>query len=940
MPLSVAQVDVIAQQFIAEYNGNIPLVIRTRENQEDIYGPQNAERISGIRIEGGYHPAIGTVALVASRFHNEKQVSRTLQHEILGHYGLNTFTPDQKRDLLYRVLETRQESSLAPIWKKVDRHYPELSELKKAEEVFAFVAEDQRSFMQRSWDKVRASLQKALRATGLSNRPLTLPELRQQALAIAHGIRAGRRQQQTFPTNDHAQFKKDVTVAKNSKPTYAEQVANQIIEQLRQGTAPWARPWKPNEYQLPHNPHTGAVYKGVNHLNLACKPHSDPRWMTYKQAAAAGYQVKKGSKATTVQYWKFHEKRAKRDADGKEVKDEQGNTVMVNYKLERPKTFYAKVFNAEQIEGIPPLPPREPLAWNPHERAESILSNSGADIRHDQADGAYYSPVSDRIHLPEREQFATAGNYYATALHELGHWTGHASRLDRDMSHPFGSSGYAKEELRAEIASFMFNTELGLGHDPGQHVAYVGSWIKALEEDPLEIFRAASDAEKIKTYVLDLTRTQNLEQEQEVFQANTQRTSSEEAKKMSPRNVAIENTPLAIPYHERNEAKRLAGKLPNGENALGWDKENKTWYAKPGANLDALKAYLLENVAERQAPAKSAQEELAETLKANGFQLNDSPIIDGKWHRVPVDDDGRGQTSGAYRVFGDGRPAGHYQNHRLHDEPVKWVASGQRLSDEERAKLQAEAATKKAQRQALQAQKYDHHAKRCQQLWDQLRPAAGNQYLVRKGVKNYDVRMDKKGRLVVPLRNAQGQIRSLQRIGSNGFKSLKKGAEKQGNYHLLNGDKLATSKAYFIAEGYATAASIAEATNMPVVAAIDAGNLPAVAQQFHHQYHDKGVVIAGDDDRFNEKGNKGRRKAEEAVSLVGDGARLVLPRFGNNPERATDFNDLHQQNGLDALKNQLRPAVQSLVEQQKIRVEQKPNVQKTNSEKQAVRKSR
>ena len=111
-------------------------------------------------------------------------------------------------------------------------------------------------------------------------------------------------------------------------------------------------------------------------------------------------------------------------------------------------------------------------------------------------------------------------NYYATALHELGHWTGHASRLGRDLEHPFGSEGYAKEELRAEIASMILGDELGIGHDPGQHAAYVGTWINALRDDPLEIFRAAADAEKIHGYVLALEQQQV--QEQSSQQAQTQ----------------------------------------------------------------------------------------------------------------------------------------------------------------------------------------------------------------------------------------------------------------------------------------------------------------------------------------------------------------------------------------------------------------------------------
>ena len=110
------------------------------------------------------------------------------------------------------------------------------------------------------------------------------------------------------------------------------------------------------------------------------------------------------------------------------------------------------------------------------------------------------------ITLPERDQFASADGYYATALHEVGHATGHPSRLNRqDLGHPFGSEAYAREELRAEIASLMLGEQLGIGHDPGQHSAYVASWIRALENDPREIFRAAADAEKITAWCARLS---------------------------------------------------------------------------------------------------------------------------------------------------------------------------------------------------------------------------------------------------------------------------------------------------------------------------------------------------------------------------------------------------------------------------------------------------
>lgn len=296
---------------------------------------------------------------------------------------------------------------------------------------------------------------------------------------------------------------------------YADQVASGIIDQLRKGTAPWVKPWKPGERFMPYNPTTGNEYRGANAMWLMSRAESrgydDARWLTYRQAQEQGAQVRKGEKGTPIQFWKWQGLEPVRDGQGKPMLDGEGNPVRELVRYERPRVLSAVVFNAQQIDGLPPAPDRPALPeWERHERAERILAGSGVGLRHAQGDRAFYRLSDDRITLPERGQFATGDRYYATALHELGHATGHPSRLNRDMAHPFGSEGYAREELRAEIGSLMLGGQLGIGHDPGQHVAYIGSWIKVLEQDPREVFRAAADAEKI----VKMVRSFELEQEQ------------------------------------------------------------------------------------------------------------------------------------------------------------------------------------------------------------------------------------------------------------------------------------------------------------------------------------------------------------------------------------------------------------------------------------------
>ncbi|MER0203194.1 MAG: DUF1738 domain-containing protein [Nitrosomonas sp.] len=307
---------------------------------------------------------------------------------------------------------------------------------------------------------------------------------------------------------------------KEAKKAFHEQVAENLIEQLKKGVAPWQKPWEPGDLLavLPVNPTTGKRYRGINSLNLMSRAYTDPRWLTYKQAISLGAQVRKGEKSTLVQYWKFTEERIKEDDSGNPVLNSEGNPIKEQVRLERPRVFYAAVFNAEQVDNLPELSIKAP-DWDPLERAEHILQASHAVIRHGEADRAFYRPATDSIHLPHKHQFPTPDRYYATALHELGHWTGHELRLNRDLAHPFGSEGYGREELRAEIASMLLSGELGIGHDPGQHVAYVSSWIKALQEDPTEIFRAAADAEKIQEYVLALSQQQEMVQEVDTQEA-------------------------------------------------------------------------------------------------------------------------------------------------------------------------------------------------------------------------------------------------------------------------------------------------------------------------------------------------------------------------------------------------------------------------------------
>lgn len=298
---------------------------------------------------------------------------------------------------------------------------------------------------------------------------------------------------------------------------FAERAAEKMIEQLRKGVAPWQKGWdKPQGSELPaYNPVTGTRYRGLNSFVLACMAvdlgYADPRWTTYRGAKKINAQVRKGERGVVVEYWKFPTpEQEARHAAAVSNGDKPDKLHIIH------RTY--TVFNAEQIEGMPTLESvlSKQQDWAACVRAEALLRASDARIEHRGGNRAFYRSSQDLIVLPNKEQFHSPEAYYSTAIHELGHWTGHVSRLDRSelMKGRFGSVEYAKEELRAEMTSVTVNGMLRLPHDPNSHAAYVGHWIKALEDNPNELRYAARDAGKMSDYILKFDRFQESQSEE------------------------------------------------------------------------------------------------------------------------------------------------------------------------------------------------------------------------------------------------------------------------------------------------------------------------------------------------------------------------------------------------------------------------------------------
>jgi len=699
----------------------------------------------------------------------------------------------------------------------------------------------------------------------------------------------------------------DATQEKPQRKEYVETVATRLIQQLEQGTAPWLKPWEPGQRFLPYNAVTGKTYQGLNVINLmtvaAQQGYEDSRWLTYKQALAVGAQVRKGEHGTGIQFWQTTRQVPAVDEDGNPVLNDKGEQEMKTIRLATPFVRSAVVFNAAQVDGLAPALNHPALpAWERHELAETILKTSEATIQHVSGNRAYYQPVSDKIVLPLREQFASADRYYATALHELGHWTGHESRLKRDLSHPFGSEGYAKEELRAEIASMMLGEQLSLGHDPEQHVAYVKSWIKVLQDDPQEIFRAASDAEKITQYLRGMQQQQQQGQEAPTH-GQDQEAAVQGVPVMSPT-----KTYLAVTYPERGEAKALGAK---------WDKAVRSWYVPPETDLAPFSKWMTQPHTDVTRPLTiDPREEFQEALRGAGLVLNALPEMDGKIHRVPVQDDKPGERSGAYSGFLDGHPAGFIQNFKT-GLKTNWKSQSvpAHLTDTERAALTAEAANRRLAREAEQGRQYETTAQEVAAYWETCHPAtAAHPYLAQKGVQPHGIRENDKGNLVIPLTDSAGRLWSLQNVTPEGDKSFWKGAKVVGNHHLLG--TLHPERPLLITEGFATGATLHEASGLPVAVAFSGRNLAAVAQQYRQAHPTLSLVIAGDNDHTREQANKtntGSMLAENAAALVG--GVTLLPSFTPN-QPGSDWNDWAKLNGTQTLAQTLPKQLEAALAKQ------------------------
>jgi len=270
-------------------------------------------------------------------------------------------------------------------------------------------------------------------------------------------------------------------------------VTDEIIAALEAGVKPWEKSWSVDGcVALRHN---GKPYRGINQLLLWMRGRDNPYWMTYRQAKEYGGQVRSGEKSSISTFFKMFK-----------MKDKVTEEVIKIPLLKR-----SSVFNAEQIDDLPErFYPQEREIINLDQRdaeVEEFVARTRAEIKHGGSK-AFFSPHQDFVQMPKFEKFEDGEAYYATLLHELGHWTGHENRLDRNLKNSYGSKDYAREELVAELAAAMMSAKLGVSAKPrADHASYLDGWLKVLKEDKRAIFRAASMAQRASDFLIDLVET-------------------------------------------------------------------------------------------------------------------------------------------------------------------------------------------------------------------------------------------------------------------------------------------------------------------------------------------------------------------------------------------------------------------------------------------------
>jgi antirestriction protein ArdC len=287
--------------------------------------------------------------------------------------------------------------------------------------------------------------------------------------------------------------------AGNDHASLYTEITNKIIAELEAGRIPWVQPWGTAAIKaplaMPGNAATRRGYSGVSILILwgavIERGFTGQGWLTFRQALSLGGHVRKGERGTTVVY-----------ADRFVPSDERRRAAETGEEAQAiPFLKRFTIFNTDQCEDLPPdIATAAPPPGLIEPRVEALIKATGINFRIG-GDRAFYAPAEDFVQVPPRQAYFEPINWYRTALHELGHATGHRSRLNRDLSGSYGTKKYAFEELVAELSAAFGCASLGIVPTV-RHADYIGAWLEVLREDNRAIVRAASQASKAADYLL------------------------------------------------------------------------------------------------------------------------------------------------------------------------------------------------------------------------------------------------------------------------------------------------------------------------------------------------------------------------------------------------------------------------------------------------------
>lgn len=274
-----------------------------------------------------------------------------------------------------------------------------------------------------------------------------------------------------------------------------EQVTSTILSSLKRGVVPWRKPWS-DTVQLPVNVVSTKPYRGINVFLLALQPYADHRWLTYRQAEERGGRVRPGEKSTMVVFWKRWEPKADEAAEA--IRPQQ-----------IPVLRYFNVFNVEQCEGLDLAPVYRPESGRNHQRIERadllVRSMPSPPAIREGGRAAWYRPSDDLVNMPPLNAFESPDSFYATLFHELGHATGHPSRLNRKGVTEviqFGSGDYSREELVAEFTSAFCCAAVSLDNSViDDSASYIDGWQKVLKGDPKAAVIAAAQAQRAADHI-------------------------------------------------------------------------------------------------------------------------------------------------------------------------------------------------------------------------------------------------------------------------------------------------------------------------------------------------------------------------------------------------------------------------------------------------------